>query len=100
MYFAHDGFSGDWGSAAWTSTGPAGQEASCATRTGYSTCEAYMRERGGDLTEACECLTLHILSLYPIPLSHCLVDWAINSVVIYQLDGITSTSTSVSSSTK
>ncbi|KAI0311086.1 hypothetical protein OF83DRAFT_1069425, partial [Amylostereum chailletii] len=57
---------GDWGKAVWNSSDTPGQEQSCASRTGYSTCEEYVRNKGGDLSEAY---------------------WAINSVTIYKLKG-------------
>jgi len=52
---------GDWAGSAWPSTGVPGQEQSCAQRTGVSTCEAYVRNNGAALAEACA-------SLYSLPL--------------------------------
>ncbi|KAF7310530.1 GH16 domain-containing protein [Mycena chlorophos] len=43
---------GDWAGSAWTSTGAAGQSQSCATRTGYSTCAAFVQNEGASFAEA------------------------------------------------
>ncbi|KAH9964574.1 concanavalin A-like lectin/glucanase domain-containing protein [Russula dissimulans] len=43
---------GDWAGSVWTATGIPGQDQSCATRTGVSTCEAYARGNGAALAEA------------------------------------------------
>lgn len=45
-------FCGDWAGSAWSNSGLPGQEESCAARTGYSTCEDYVRNKGGSFTEA------------------------------------------------
>ncbi|TFK76719.1 hypothetical protein BDN72DRAFT_5594 [Pluteus cervinus] len=39
-------FCGDWAGAVWSAAGIPGQEQSCAQRTGYSTCEAFVRASG------------------------------------------------------
>ncbi|KAK0239520.1 glycoside hydrolase family 16 protein [Armillaria nabsnona] len=56
---------GDWAGTAWNSSGTPGQDQSCATRTGYSTCEAFVRASGASFDEAY---------------------WEIKSVKFYQLD--------------
>ncbi|KAK0211736.1 glycoside hydrolase family 16 protein [Armillaria fumosa] len=56
---------GDWAGSAWNSSGTPGQNQSCATRTGYSTCEAFVRASGASFDEAY---------------------WEIKSVKFYQLD--------------
>ncbi|KAK0482623.1 glycoside hydrolase family 16 protein [Armillaria novae-zelandiae] len=56
---------GDWAGSAWNSSGTPGQDQSCATRTGYSTCEAFVRASGASFDEAY---------------------WEIKSVKFYQLD--------------
>lgn len=43
---------GDWASGVWNSSGIPGQEQSCATRTGYSTCEAFVLASGSSFSEA------------------------------------------------
>ncbi|KZV72541.1 glycoside hydrolase family 16 protein [Peniophora sp. CONT] len=45
---------GNWAGNTWSSTdgGVAGQEQSCAARTGYSTCEAFVRAQGGSFSNA------------------------------------------------
>ncbi|KAH8834913.1 glycoside hydrolase family 16 protein [Flagelloscypha sp. PMI_526] len=43
---------GDWAGSAWNSAGSPGQEESCASRTGFSSCEEYVRQRGDAFTEA------------------------------------------------
>ncbi|KDQ54905.1 glycoside hydrolase family 16 protein [Jaapia argillacea MUCL 33604] len=43
---------GDWASGVWSSTGVTGQEQSCAQRTGYSTCESFVRNQGSAFTDA------------------------------------------------
>ncbi|KAK0198988.1 endo-1,3(4)-beta-glucanase [Armillaria mellea] len=43
---------GDWAGGAWSSSGIPGQEQSCATRTGYSTCEDFVRAKGASFSEA------------------------------------------------
>ncbi len=45
--------SGDWASGVWGSSGIPGQEQSCAQRTGVATCEDFVRNNGGALSEAC-----------------------------------------------
>ena len=46
--------SGDWGGQVWATTGIPGQEQSCAQRTGFSTCEAFVRASGSSFNEACK----------------------------------------------
>lgn len=55
---------GDWAAGVWGGSGIPGQEQSCAARTGFSTCEAFVRASGSAFSEAY---------------------WEINSVRIYQL---------------
>jgi len=43
---------GDWAGAVWSASGIPGQEQSCADRTGFSTCEAFVRARGDSFAEA------------------------------------------------
>lgn len=43
---------GDWASGVWGSSGIPGQEQSCAQRTGVATCEDFVRNNGGALSEA------------------------------------------------
>lgn len=43
---------GDWASGVWNSAGIPGQEQSCAARTGFSTCEAFVRASGSSFNEA------------------------------------------------
>ncbi|EAU92620.1 endo-1,3(4)-beta-glucanase [Coprinopsis cinerea okayama7 len=43
---------GDWAGAVWNVGGVPGQEESCAERTGFSTCEAYVRANGAAFAEA------------------------------------------------
>ncbi|KAK0233769.1 endo-1,3(4)-beta-glucanase [Armillaria fumosa] len=43
---------GDWAGGAWNSSGIPGQEQSCATRTGYSSCEDFVRAKGASFGEA------------------------------------------------
>ncbi|KAJ6604155.1 concanavalin A-like lectin/glucanase domain-containing protein [Mycena vulgaris] len=43
---------GDWAGSAWTSSGIPGQEQSCAARTGFSTCEAFVKAKGSAFNEA------------------------------------------------
>lgn len=43
---------GDWAGGVWGSAGIPGQEQSCAQRTGFSTCEAFVRANGGSMNEA------------------------------------------------
>ncbi|KAJ3513119.1 hypothetical protein NLJ89_g3130 [Agrocybe chaxingu] len=43
---------GDWAGGVWNSAGIPGQEQSCAQRTGFSTCEAYVRANGAAMDEA------------------------------------------------
>ncbi len=40
----------------WSLTGIPGQEESCATRTGFSDCESFVRASGSSFNEACESL--------------------------------------------
>jgi len=46
--------SGDWASGAWTSSGEKGNNKSCAQRTGFQTCEAFVKASGSSFKEACE----------------------------------------------
>ncbi|KAK7064643.1 GH16 domain-containing protein [Favolaschia claudopus] len=43
---------GDWAGSAWTSTGAPGQDQSCATRTGFSTCDAFVQASGASFNDA------------------------------------------------
>ncbi|EJD03859.1 glycoside hydrolase family 16 protein [Fomitiporia mediterranea MF3/22] len=43
---------GQWAGSVWGSTGVPGQESSCATRTGYSTCEDFVRNSGASFGQA------------------------------------------------
>jgi hypothetical protein len=43
---------GDWAGGVWNSAGIPGQEQSCAQRTGFSTCEEFVRSKGSSFTEA------------------------------------------------
>ncbi|KAJ7923022.1 concanavalin A-like lectin/glucanase domain-containing protein [Mycena leptocephala] len=43
---------GDWAGSAWTGSGTPGQAQSCATRTGYSTCEAFVQGSGASFADA------------------------------------------------
>ncbi|KAL5488226.1 hypothetical protein ACEPAI_6334 [Sanghuangporus weigelae] len=43
---------GDWAAGAWTASGVPGQETSCAQRTGYSTCEDFVRNSGASFGTA------------------------------------------------
>lgn len=43
---------GDWASGVWSGSGIPGQAQSCAARTGYSTCEAFVRASGSSFNEA------------------------------------------------
>ncbi|KAJ7071403.1 concanavalin A-like lectin/glucanase domain-containing protein [Mycena amicta] len=43
---------GDWAGSAWTGSGIPGQEQSCATRTGYSTCQEFVQNSGGSFADA------------------------------------------------
>ncbi|THU91658.1 hypothetical protein K435DRAFT_673740 [Dendrothele bispora CBS 962.96] len=45
-------FCGDWAGGVWGASGIPGQESSCATRTGFSTCEDYVRQNGNAFNEA------------------------------------------------
>jgi len=54
---------GDWAGAVWGGSGIPGQEQSCAARTGYSTCEAFVHATGSAFADAY---------------------WEINSMLIYQ----------------
>jgi len=46
--------SGDWQGGVWNAAGIPGQEQSCAQRTGFSTCEAFIRAKGDSMKEACK----------------------------------------------
>ncbi|KAF8665074.1 hypothetical protein AX16_000542 [Volvariella volvacea WC 439] len=56
---------GDWAGGVWNDAGIPGQEQSCAQRTGFSTCEEYVRNNGDAFRDAY---------------------WEIGSVKVYQLD--------------
>lgn len=43
---------GDWAGGVWNAAGIPGQEQSCAQRTGFSTCDAFIRARGSAFQEA------------------------------------------------
>jgi len=43
---------GDWAGSAWSTSGLPGQDQSCAQRTGFSTCEAFVQASGGSFSEA------------------------------------------------
>ncbi|KAJ7655288.1 glycoside hydrolase family 16 protein [Mycena polygramma] len=43
---------GDWAGSAWTTSGAPGQATSCAARTGFSTCEAFVQGSGASFAEA------------------------------------------------
>ncbi|KAJ7480170.1 glycoside hydrolase family 16 protein [Mycena galericulata] len=43
---------GDWAGSVWTGTGVPGQDVSCATQTGFSTCEAFVAASGASFAEA------------------------------------------------
>lgn len=47
---------GDWAGGVWSSAGVTGQEQSCAARTGFSTCEDFVRNSGASFSDACEYL--------------------------------------------
>ena len=46
--------SGDWAGAVWNGAGVPGQEESCAARTGFATCDEFVRARGDAFNNACE----------------------------------------------
>ncbi|RXW17418.1 hypothetical protein EST38_g8441 [Candolleomyces aberdarensis] len=43
---------GDWAGGVWNAAGIPGQEESCAQRTGFATCDAFIRARGSAFQEA------------------------------------------------
>ncbi|KAJ6519354.1 glycoside hydrolase family 16 protein [Mycena sanguinolenta] len=43
---------GDWAGSAWNQSGAPGQDQSCATRTGYPTCEAFVQGSGASFADA------------------------------------------------
>lgn len=45
---------GDWAGTGWDTTGIPGQDQSCATRTGVSTCASFIQNHGSSFDEACE----------------------------------------------
>ncbi|KIK70407.1 glycoside hydrolase family 16 protein [Collybiopsis luxurians FD-317 M1] len=45
-------FCGDWSGSVWSDSGIPGQEQSCAQRTGYSTCEAFVKAEGSAFSQA------------------------------------------------
>ena len=73
---------GDWAGSAWTSTGTPGQGQSCASRTGHSTCEDFVRNSGASFDDACKSIEILLLNspLISIPFA----DWEIVSVKIFQ----------------
>ena len=46
--------SGDWAAGVWTGTGIPGQDQSCATITGFSTCQQFVQASGSAFNEACK----------------------------------------------
>ena len=71
---------GQWAGNAWTSTSGTGQEQSCATMTGVSTCADYVANHGDGFTEACE----YASSYTTLHLVDGSLDWEVKSVKIYQ----------------
>lgn len=63
--------SGDWAGGVWGAAGIPGQEQSCAQRTGFATCDEFVRSRGAAFQEACTCSTVLIHS-YAYSLVHLL----------------------------
>jgi len=57
---------GDWAGSVWNNAGIPGQEQSCAQRTGFPTCEAFVAVSGSSFNEAY---------------------WEVKSVMIYQVTG-------------
>ena len=49
-----DAYSGDWAGGVWDATGVPGQDQSCATRTGYATCEQFVQNSGASFSDACK----------------------------------------------
>ncbi|KAL7414259.1 concanavalin A-like lectin/glucanase domain-containing protein [Mrakia frigida] len=45
-------FCGDWAGNTWQDSGYAGQTTSCAAKTGYSTCDSYVRNNGAAFVDA------------------------------------------------
>ena len=75
--------SGDWAGGVWSGTGVPGQDQSCATLTGSSTCEDWVRNNGANFTEACEYRIAAFIwkrPTEPFPGT----DWEVKSVQIYQ----------------
>ncbi|KAJ7275518.1 concanavalin A-like lectin/glucanase domain-containing protein [Mycena haematopus] len=55
---------GDWAGSVWTQSGAApGQDVSCATQTGFSTCEAFVQGSGASFAEACASLYWEVASV-------------------------------------
>jgi hypothetical protein len=75
--------SGDWAAGVWGSSGIPGQEQSCATRTGYSTCDAFVLASGSSFTEACTSAYRFYANNICF-LSHQLSDWEVKSLKVYQ----------------
>ena len=83
VYTDNDPFmSGDWASGVWSSSGVPGQEQSCAQRTGFASCEDFVRASGSAFKEACK---LHICSSMMTMTDPLSLDWEVKSVKIYQL---------------
>jgi len=51
--------SGDWAGGVWSASGFPGQEQSCAARTGFATCEDFVRNNGRAFQDACESLLVY-----------------------------------------
>ena len=74
--------SGDWAGNVWNDAGAPGQEQSCATRVGVSTCEEYVQNHGSSFSDACECL-FNVLACADC--SQCpTIDWEVGYVKIFQ----------------
>jgi hypothetical protein len=59
--------SGDWAGSVWSASGVPGQEESCAQRTGFSSCEAFVRASGSSFTQACKSWAAPFLHSILIP---------------------------------
>lgn len=55
---------GDWASGVWNTAGIPGQEQSCAQRTGYATCEQFVRAEGSAFEDACECFDMVFVGMF------------------------------------
>lgn len=69
----------DWAGSAWTTSGIPGQAQSCAARTGFSTCEAFVQASGSSFAEACELVSRLQYGL----LINLRTDWEVKSVKFY-----------------